>query len=135
MANRVQWIGASLILGAALSTPVGAAKPPSASEAIQKLRANDPADELYVLGVMAGAGAANAYLNSQGKPMLYCQPGGLAITAPQAGDILERLVEKFPATKDIPVYTELLDALIDVFPCKAKPYPLRGWAAYARLST
>jgi hypothetical protein len=27
--------------------------------------------------------------------MLYCQPEELAITAPQAGDILERYVKKF----------------------------------------
>jgi len=119
MRNRIQWIGASMILGAALSTP-GAAEPPSASEAIAKIKGGDPIDSLFVLGLVVGMGSANAYLSASGKPPLYCQPEKLAITAKQAGDILERYVKKTP-DKDLPVDTVLLYALIDVFPCKASP--------------
>ena len=118
MGNRVQWIGASMILGAALSTP-GAAEPPSASEAIAKIKAGDPVDSLFALGIVAGIGSVNAYLLGTGKPPLYCQPENLAITAKQTGDILERYEKKTPVGKDLPMDTELLYALIDVFPCKA----------------
>ena len=78
-------------------------------------------ESLYVVGLLGGIGAANAYLVSRGNPPLYCQPENLAITANQAGDIIERYVKKIPGNKNTSMDTVLLHALIDVFPCKAKP--------------
>ncbi len=119
MANKVQWLGAA-ILSAALSTPA-AAEPPSASETVAKIKAGAPVESLFVVGLLVGMGAVNAYIKGRGNPPLYCQPENLSVTAPQAGDILERYLKKIPGNKNTSVDIVLLYALIDVFPCKAKP--------------
>jgi hypothetical protein len=60
---------------------------------------------------------ANAAMEVQGLPQLYCQPGGLVITGEQAADIITRFVRRNPQYAQNPVGHTLLMAFRETFPC------------------
>ena len=67
-----------------------------------------------------GMGWSNAELSARHQPMLYCQPGSLALTGGQLADMLAREVEKAPYLRAEPCGEVILLTLIDTFPCPAK---------------
>jgi hypothetical protein len=70
---------------------------------------NTPAFKTYLNGVGVGYSWANTMLNQRGLPLLYCQPGKLALGADNYADILQREITNRSSIKpDDPVETLLL---------------------------
>ena len=70
-----------------------------------------------MMGTGNGLSWANAGLNSEHKPLLFCVPEKVALTSEQELDILKRYVHENPASADMSLGGVLLSALIDAFPC------------------
>lgn len=76
--------------------------------------------ELKFRDVADGLNWANAYLESQQQPRIYCLPGELALTGPQLVDIVRRQVAKQPEDAEFPIGLVLRVALQSVFPCPTR---------------
>lgn len=81
--------------------------------------------KLYLGGVGEGYGWANTFLEREGYPQLYCQPGKLALNADNYAQILADHITK-PDVKatlrpDFPIELLLLHALQSALPCQAVP--------------
>jgi hypothetical protein len=111
-----RFASAALVGAAMLSTPAIAEKI-SASEALEKIEAQDEPTVTFVYGIYTGIYRANESLISDHKPSLYCPPSTFVADGVNIIDILENFVNRFPAFKQQPVGVVMLDALINVFPC------------------
>lgn len=103
------------------------------SGAVSAANVNDAADfqktkgstELYwyLQGAMAGYSVVNASLESDGRPMMYCQPRALSNSGLDLVKIVEQqlpIAAKSYGTglTGLPIEFVLLDALEINFPCK-----------------
>jgi len=75
----------------------------------------------WIKGVSDGYMTANAYLESDKKPPLFCSPRALGLNTGNAVDILQNYVTAHAALsariKDVPIAVVYLEALKDAFPC------------------
>jgi hypothetical protein len=74
--------------------------------------------EFVIMGNYGGLTWSNAYLASNHRPLIYCQPLNLTLTAPQLIDMLQHKVNEDSDLKNGPVGAVLLQALLEKFPCK-----------------
>ncbi len=115
--TRIRWLARAAMVVAATHSTSATAEQISASEAIEKIEARDVATVSFVFGIYTGIYRANESLLSSHKPSFYCPPPTFVADGPDVIDILERLVDRFPAFKQQPVGVVMLAALISVFPC------------------
>ena len=113
----IRWAARAAITVAAMLSTSATAEQILASEAIEKIEARDEATVAFVFGVYTGIYRANSSLISSHKLSLYCPPPTFVADGPNVIDILERFVDRFPASKQQPVGVVMLDALVSVFPC------------------
>jgi hypothetical protein len=120
-------IAAAIVAACALGTPAQAE--PSVNHVLTMLKGADGGDaelmKIYVTGVEAGIGYANALAANQGRPF-YCQPE-ISLTVDQAADIAARLVVKKPEIGASSFGSVMIFALVDAFPCAS---PSRSTAAH-----
>jgi hypothetical protein len=72
---------------------------------------------MYLKGITDGYGFANAELAYQKKPLLWCQPGTLAVVEAQYVSIMEKFLQKTGNPPTNPPAAVLLLAMQDQFPC------------------
>ena len=85
---------------------------------------------IYLLGLVAAYGSANAALIDRGVPPLYCAPERLSLTVDQVERIVTLFADRSPGIEDadsLPIVT--LFALEDVFPCQNRIRPFEGLPA------
>lgn len=78
---------------------------------------NNAETQAYISGLGIGYSWANAQLYALKRPMLYCQPGKLALETNNYVRFLEDGIIEQKSTNGI-IEAILLDQLIKVFPCK-----------------
>lgn len=88
---------------------------PSAGEILRRPLAPYGTD--YLSGLSDGL----AWMNAKGAGPLYCPPAKISIMPAQYREILRRKVEADPGLADAHAGYVLLLALVDAFPCPAKP--------------
>jgi hypothetical protein len=113
----IRWAARAAITLAAMLSTSATAEQISTSEAIEKIEARDVATVAFVFGIYTGIYRANSSLISGHKPSLYCPPPTFVADGPNVIDILERFVDRLPASKQQPVCVMMLDALVSAFPC------------------
>jgi hypothetical protein len=113
----IRWPARAAITVAAMLSTYATAEQIPASEAIEKIEARDEATVAFVFGIYTGIYRANSRLSSSHKPSLYCPPTIFVADGPNVVDILERFVDRFPASKQQPVGVVMLDALVSTSPC------------------
>ena len=102
-----------LLLGVWLAAPAAADSiDPTAVEVIAAIKANNDSYKMYALGVITGLWSANQAIrvNSKGAIKIYCPPDGLEITAEQAGNILDKYINSYAATRNLSGGAELVIA-------------------------
>lgn len=72
----------------------------------------------YLSGMAAGYGWMNAELQSAKRPMVYCQPEKLALSAEIVAQLLSGYLKRHPEFKQSSIGLVTLNALKDAFPCK-----------------
>jgi hypothetical protein len=72
---------------------------------------------MYLKGITDGYGFANAELEYQKKPLLWCQPATLGLVEAQYVSIMEKYLQKSGSTANSPPAGVLLLAMEAQFPC------------------
>ena len=83
---------------------------------------NDPKSKEYVAKIVQATGRgfslANTAIARRGQSPLYCQPNNLVLTGEQIIDIINRFVEINPALEKATWEAVMLEALVNLFPCR-----------------
>ena len=73
----------------------------------------------YISGVSSGYSWANAFLRSDNKQPLFCNPSKVPMNALNYADLLDTYIHDHPGlAADIPIDLILGKALVEAFPCK-----------------
>ncbi|WP_019446993.1 hypothetical protein [Cupriavidus sp. BIS7] len=75
---------------------------------------------IYIAGASESLGAANAQLQIERKPLLYCQPRSLSLNTGNVRAMLDNDQSRVVArlTDDVPLSTAVFYVLRETFPCK-----------------
>jgi hypothetical protein len=90
----------------------------------RKFKNNEDIGVLYLQGFLDGVGFANALLDTNKRPPVYCEPDKLALNVSNLKQIVDRHYEKYKSmyqkdlSKGLPFGAVALMALKDAFPCK-----------------
>lgn len=115
---------------AALAMVSSAAAEPTLGELRRSTGEERGFQMIYLLGLVAAYGSANAALIDRGVPPLYCAPERLSLTVDQVERIVTLFADRSPGIEDadsLPIVT--LFALEDVFPCQNRIRPFEGLPA------
>lgn len=108
----------ALMLAGFVSSPATATI--TAHDILAKIDAGREADVGLLVGASAGFMAANAWLASKNRPVMFCVPNKLAVTPDQTVRILRDYLAYHPSSNSIDVSTVLLGAFEYTFPCTSK---------------
>ncbi len=78
--------------------------------------------DFYVQGIGEGTAWSNTLLEEKGQPLLYCQPGKLALDYKDYKSIIDKMIENMKAKnkfkEDWPIGLILMFGLQEAYPCK-----------------